>query len=130
MKSDEVYRGHILDALMLIAKYTAELNEAAFREDSMRRDAVVRQLLIVGEAARRLSGDFRARYATIPWADIVGMRNRLVHDYINVDWNLVWDTVRHDVPFLRAQLGTTTEGSAHAAAPSRASPLRRGNQPQ
>jgi uncharacterized protein with HEPN domain len=105
MKSDEVYRAHILDALALIREYVGGLDKTSFVGDSLRRDAVVRQLMIVGEAARRLSAEFRARYPDIPWADIVGMRNRLVHDYINVDWDLVWDTVHYDVPFLQARLG-------------------------
>lgn len=105
MKTDEVYRRHLLDALAQIAEYTHGLDEEAFRTDSMRRDAVVRQLMIVGEAAGRLSAAFRASHADLPWQDIRGMRNRLVHDYINVNWNLVWDTVQHDLPNLRARLG-------------------------
>jgi uncharacterized protein with HEPN domain len=93
-----------LDALALIREYVGGLDKTHFIGDSLRRDAVVRQLLIVGKAARHLSAEFRTQHPAMPWADIIGMRNRLVHDYINVDWELVWETVHYDVPFLQAQL--------------------------
>lgn len=93
-----------LDALALIRECVGGLDKTHFIGDSLQRDAVVRQLLIVGEAARHLSAEFRTQHPVMPWADIIGMRNRLVHDYINVDWELAWETVHYDVPFLQAQL--------------------------
>lgn len=89
MKSDEVYRAHILDAIATIESYVEGVNLDSFLADSMRRDAVVRQLLIIGEASARLSDAFLARYPEVPWPQMRGMRNRLVHDYINVNWELV-----------------------------------------
>jgi uncharacterized protein with HEPN domain len=66
----------------------------------MAQDAVIRQFEIIGEATKRLSVDFRARYPEVPWKDMAGMRDKLIHDYLNVDLRVVWDTVAKDVPFL------------------------------
>jgi uncharacterized protein with HEPN domain len=61
----------------------------------MIQDAVVRQLEIIGEANRRLSDDFRDRHSNIPWRAMIGMRNRIAHDYLNIDVQVVWEVVRH-----------------------------------
>jgi uncharacterized protein with HEPN domain len=61
-------------------------------------------LQIIGEAARRVSPDFRENYPTIPWQAVVGMRSKVVHDYLNVDEDIVWNTVKNDLPFLVKEL--------------------------
>ena len=68
------------------------------------QDAVVRQLLIIGEAARHLSAGFKQQHASIPWRKITGMRDKLVHDYLGVDLPVVWHTVSIDLPDLEAKL--------------------------
>jgi uncharacterized protein with HEPN domain len=70
----------------------------------MRQAAVMRQLEIMGEAARRLSEETRQELSEIPWHQIIGMRNRLIHVYDDVDLAIVWDTVQNDLPPLIAQL--------------------------
>jgi len=64
------------------------------------QDAVVRQLSIIGEAAGNLSDEVRRAYPSVPWTDVYGMRNKLVHDYFGVDVEAVWDTAQNDVPSL------------------------------
>jgi uncharacterized protein with HEPN domain len=64
----------------------------------------VSQLLLIGEAANRLSDAFRANHPRIPWPQIVAMRNRLIHEYDKINWRLVWKTATEDVPFLLAEL--------------------------
>lgn len=104
MKTDTVYAGHILDAIAQIEAYTQGMEAAAFATDRLRQDAVMRQLEIIGEAARRLSEAFKAQHATVPWRAVIGMRNRLAHDYIHVDVQIVWEVVQYDLPVLRAAL--------------------------
>jgi len=64
----------------------------------------VSHLLLIGEAANRLSEAFRGNHLRVPWREIVAMRNRLIHEYDKINWRLVWKTAREDVPFLLAEL--------------------------
>ena len=73
-------------------------------KDSKTIDAVVRNLQIIGEAANRLPEEFRAHYSEIPWRNIIGLRNRIVHDYIGVDVEIIWQIVEKEIPHLKKQL--------------------------
>lgn len=108
-RDDSVYLGHIRDALHRIASYLDGVTEKEFFETPLLQDGVIRQLQIVGEATKRLSSDFRERTADIPWKDVAGMRDKLVHDYMGVDVEAVWDTATRDVPELSAKLGRIGE---------------------
>jgi len=77
-------------------------------EDEDAQDVIIRCLLVVGEAAGRISASRRAELPTIPWAQTAGMRNRLVHDYGNIDLEQVWLTARDDLPELIRELEATT----------------------
>ena len=74
----------------------------AFAADETLRRAFVRSLEIVGEAAKKIPDDFRARHSTVEWRAMAGMRDRLIHDYFGVDFELVWDVVHSRIPELRA----------------------------
>jgi len=104
MQRDQAYALDILEAARRASGYVVTTRQEEFLADPMRQDAVIRCLAVVGEAARRLSPDFRAACPEAPWARMVGMRNRLVHDYDAVDAGRVWDTARHDLPALIAAL--------------------------
>ncbi|MBA3336701.1 MAG: DUF86 domain-containing protein [Chloroflexia bacterium] len=75
-----------------------------FLDDAMSQSAVIYQISIVGEATRRLSAGFTARYPDLPWRDMMGMRNRVIHGYDSVDLNEVWRVVTHDIPVFLAQI--------------------------
>ena len=79
---------------------TCRGGEAKFMADEMVQDAVIRQLSIIGEAVGQLSDELREESPSVPWTDIYGMRNKLVHDYFGVDLQAVWDTVQQDLPSL------------------------------
>jgi len=87
-----------------IKRYTAGLDEVSFLADEKTIDAVVRNLEIIGEAAKRLPAQFRAAHPAIPWPKIAGLRNRIVHDYAGIDLKLVWYILRTAIPKLAIQI--------------------------
>ena len=101
---DKVYLRHIYDATMRIEEYLKGVSEEQFTQTTLLQDGVIRQLEIIGEATKRLSKDLRRQYLEIPWQDIAGMRDKLIHDYLGVDVKTVWLTAKEDVPELRVQI--------------------------
>jgi uncharacterized protein with HEPN domain len=101
MKKDPlVYIDDIRDSIEAIKRYTAGLTKENFSSSTEKQDAVYRRLEVIGEAANRLSDEFKSQYPLIPWYQIVGMRNVLVHEYDSIDLDLVWETVQRDIPKL------------------------------
>jgi uncharacterized protein with HEPN domain len=103
-KDDTVYLKHMKDAIDKIIRYVGAMNRDEFLKDELVQDAVIRQIEIVGEASKRLSLGFKDTHPEIPWKDIVGMRNKLIHDYMGVDIDAVWDTIGKDIVFLKRQI--------------------------
>lgn len=89
--------------------YVAEQDGASFLLDTAVQDGVIRCLEVIGEAARRIPTGARERYPRVPWSQMAGMRNRLAHAYDAIDMESVWLTVTVDLPYIIAELGTTTE---------------------
>lgn len=94
----------ILDAMQRIEQYTAGMEARAFERDGKTVDAVVRNCAVIGEAANRIPTDFKDTHQYIPWVQIVGLRNRIVHEYFGIDINLVWEIISSNMPTLKAQL--------------------------
>lgn len=90
----------IARAARLVIEFTGGMGHDAFLQDAKTQSAVLHQFLILGEAVKRLSGEFCAGHPDIPWALIAGMRDKLIHEYNEVDLNEVWRTVQRDVPDL------------------------------
>ena len=105
MSRDEATLVDIVNAARLISDFVAELDERRFQTDIKTQSAVLHQLLVMGEAAKRLSADFKAVHPDIPWRLIAGMRDKLIHEYDEVDIPQVWSTASRDVPQLLAALG-------------------------
>ena len=88
-KDDTVYLHHILDAISLIEEYTKGMSENEFLSNSMAHDAVVRQIEIIGEAARSISKEFQEKHSKLPWGKMVGIRNKIIHEYFNINYAIV-----------------------------------------
>ena len=94
----------IRTSISKIERYTAGLDEESFLADEKTIDAVVRNLEIIGEAAKQLPADFTARHSGIPWTQIAGLRNRIVHDYAGIDLKLVWHILQTAMRRLALQI--------------------------
>lgn len=103
MEKDRAFIKHILEAAESIEKYTKGMDKEEFmsEQNKMARDAVVREFEIIGEATKRLSEKVKELNPDLPWRDIAGMRNKLVHEYFGVDMAVVWETIKSDLPILK-----------------------------
>lgn len=103
MKRDEVYLQHILDAINRIIVYTEDGKDAFFK-NTMMQDAVIRNLEVIGEATKALSKETLREHQNIPWDDMAGMRDVLIHHYMGVDLKIVWDVSQTKLEDLRSQI--------------------------
>ncbi|WP_228015029.1 HepT-like ribonuclease domain-containing protein [Synechocystis salina] len=99
----------MLDAAKLAQNFTKGMNVQNFESDLMCQAAVVRQLEIIGEAARRLPINFQEKFEEIPWRQIIGMRNRIVHEYDHLNVDRIWQTVQFSLPPLIIALESIIE---------------------
>ncbi len=98
---------HMLAAIRLAGAYVEGLSREEFLADTRTQQAVILNIVIIGEAATRLVAEypeFVARYADIPWKQMRGMRNRMAHGYFDIDLNIVWETIKTSLPVLERQL--------------------------
>lgn len=107
---DGVRLRHMLDAAREAVAFAEGRCRRDLDEDRMLANAVVRSIEVVGEAASGIREETRNLFSEIPWADIVGMRNRLIHAYFDVDMNRVWDTINDDLPPLITQIEAAVQG--------------------
>ena len=103
-KDDLVYAGHMLDLARKALSLVQRKSRGDYDQDETLSPALTHLFQIIGEAARKISFQFRERHSDIPWAAIVGLRHRVVHDYLNIDLDLVWDVVHQDLEPLVAKL--------------------------
>ena len=108
MTDDRLYLGHIREAAERIVLFARD-GEQHFRRDLRTQDAIVRNLQVMGEAVKKVSAETRAAHPEIPWRDIAGMRDRVVHDYFGVSLEIVWDVATNHVPPLLAKLRSLPE---------------------
>jgi len=101
MKDNIVYLKHILESIAKIEEYIKDFDYESFIADEKTVDSVVKKLEVIGEAANRVDKDFQSKYLDIPWDKIIGMRNRLIHDYLVINTKVVWETCQSDIKELK-----------------------------
>ncbi len=106
MRKDNAHLADMLEAAKAIQRFTGGVSLESFQANEEKYEAVNRKFEIIGEAARRLSPEGRNLFPEIPWRLLTAMRNNLIHDYDDVDLNVVWDTIQHDLPPLMVHLET------------------------
>lgn len=104
MSSDLFYLTHIRDSLLEAREFVRDEGYESFRENRMAQNAVMRSFEVVGEAARRVSAEFREAHPEVPWRLMSDFRNKLIHDYFALDLEIIWKTAIEDAPDLLRQI--------------------------
>ncbi|HEY7034041.1 MAG TPA: DUF86 domain-containing protein [Thermomicrobiales bacterium] len=119
-RSEREWLQDILDAANEVQSYDAAVDFETFVAESMRRNATLQQLTVIGEAAAQLPPEVRDRHAEIEWTSIIGFRNVIVHGYFRMTWPIVWETATTDMPALIEQISAllADESSPPADGPS------------
>src|SRR5215210_1492859 len=98
------YLKHIDDECSYLLSVSDDLSKDAFLDDETLKRAIVRSLEIIGEATKKVPADFKVKWNSIQWKNMAGMRDRLIHDYIGVNYSIVWDVVKNKIPELNGQI--------------------------
>jgi uncharacterized protein with HEPN domain len=109
IRRDPSYLNDILDAARKIEAIVLATSERSFLDDAILQAAVLHHLTVIGEAMNRLSPSVRERHPEVPWRQIVSVRNRIVHAYFDLDWQILWIAAVEDIPALQTQIITILE---------------------
>jgi len=105
MKKDtKILLEHILASIKLIEEYVKGKNKSEFLKSTQLQDSVIRRVEIIGEAVKNLPNDVKETHTNIPWKNITGMRDILIHQYFGVDLSLTWKVIEEDLPELKKQI--------------------------
>lgn len=105
MKKDpKIFLAHIIESVELIEEYSHNITQARFLEDRALQDAIIRRLEVIGEAVKGLPNTFRVKSPEVPWKQIAGMRDILIHEYFDVDLVLTWRVVKHELPKIKLKI--------------------------
>ena len=99
-----IYLEDISESSELIATYIADISEGFFYNSPEKQDAVLRRIQIIGEAAKHIPQDYREKWNQIPWKEIAGMRDILVHEYFGITLSMIWKLAVEDIPKLKEQI--------------------------
>lgn len=110
MKKDpKIFLEHILESIEEIEKYSRKLTKEEFKKTTIVQDAIIRRIEMIGEAVKNLPPELTKKYHKIPWREVAGMRDILIHEYFGVNTNIVWNTVKKDLPKLKEQVEKIVE---------------------
>ena len=108
-RSEVLYIKDILDAINNIEDYTQTISFQKFSRDQKTIDAVVRNFEIIGEASKNIPQETKDKYVKIPWASMVGIRDKLIHEYFGVNFEVLWKTIKEDLPPLEGKISKITK---------------------
>lgn len=103
-KRTTVYLGHILESIDFINRYVGKCSKIEFLDSWEKKDAVTRRLEIIGEAVKHVPNNIRKNYPKIPWKKISGTRDKLIHNYFGVDYELTWNIIKKELPKLKKEV--------------------------
>ena len=104
MKSPKPYLKHILQECEFLMEKSKGMSFGDFIKDPVLVRAFIRSLEIIGEAVKNLPGEFKEKYPEVPWKEIAGMRDKLIHEYFGVNYEIIWKTIHKDVPELKIKI--------------------------
>ena len=117
MKDDRLYLIHISECIDRITQYTVG-GEADFKNSTLIQDAVIRNLQTLAESSQRVSSNLKASHPDVPWRDIAGFRNVLVHQYLGIDLDYVWRVIADDIPVLNKWINVALQDLGKFGAPT------------
>ncbi len=100
-KDSRIFIEHILNNILDIENFSKGITLETLKKEIMRQKAIIKSIEIMGEASNNLPKDIKEKYSYVPWKDIVGMRNKLSHHYFGIDLDVVWRTIKEDIPDLK-----------------------------
>jgi len=103
------YLRHILEECRFILTTTSDITKEQLLEDEVMKRAVVRSLEIIGEASKKIPADIQLKWPAISWKNMAGMRDRLIHDYVGINYSIVWDVVHNKIPDLEKQIASAID---------------------
>ena len=99
-----IYLEDIFESAELIEEYTMHISEGEFYQSSEKQDAVLYRIQIIGEAAKKVTAEHRKKWSHIPWKDITGMRDIIVHEYFGITLTMIWKVAVEDIPVIKLQV--------------------------
>ncbi|MFA4960304.1 MAG: DUF86 domain-containing protein [Candidatus Pacearchaeota archaeon] len=103
-KSDMIYVEHILDSIEAIEDFSKNITKEILSTDRLKKSAIVRELEIIGEAVKNISDGKKKEYSSIPWKEIAGTRDKIIHHYFGIDLNIIWNIIKNELPKLRKDI--------------------------
>ena len=111
-KETDVFLKHILESISNIEEFTKGISKEDFMNSTKTQDAVVRRIEIMGEATKNLPKDFREKYKEVPWSEIARTRDKLIHGYFGVDYNITWKVIEEKLPDIKKKIKVILEQEA------------------
>ncbi len=103
-KEDVIFIKHILESINAIDEFSKNMDKEELISNRMKQSAIVREIEIIGEAIKNISDNLKEKYSSIPWKEIVGTRDKMIHHYFGVDLNIVWNIIKKDLPDLKEKI--------------------------
>jgi len=109
MKHEQVFLKHIMDEINFLTRETIDLKFEDFMKNEILKRACARSLEIIGEAVKNLPADFKRKRKDIEWKKIAGLRDKIIHYYFGVNWDILWDVIKNQLPRLKEQIESILE---------------------
>lgn len=104
MKDDKVFIEHILESINAIEEFSKDLTKEELKSNRMKQNAIVREIEIIGEAAKNISKILKNKHPEIKWQEIIGTRDMITHHYFGLDLEIIWDIINKDIKILKKQI--------------------------